>query len=437
MTICNIKSIEFTRCKRRKVVADFGGGEITSDAGVLLLNQADQKLRLTQRIASKFDDPRCKGKCDHSMRDMLRQRVYAMALGYEDLNDHITLRKDTALQTAVGRDTALASNSTLCRFENAATEKMCWQISQELVEVFVESHSKPPKKLILDFDCTDDPVHGDQIGRFFHGYYDHYCFLPLYVFCGGQLLAAYLRPSWVDPARGAWAILKLLSDRFRQIWPGVEIIFRADSGFCRHRMFNWCEKNDIGFIVGIAKNNRVLTASSDLIDQAQQQFAFTGERQRVFGEIKYAADTWQYARRVIVKAEHSGKGSNPRFVVTNMTGDCKELYEQLYCARGEAENRIKEQQLDLFADRTSCTGWLANQLRVLLSALAYTLMETIRRLALKGSQLSRACCGTIRLKLLKIGAVVVRNTRRVHLMLSSAYTHQELFVRVAKRLALS
>ena len=226
MTVCTTESIEFARCKRRKVVADFGGGEITSDAGVLLLSQADRRLRLTERIASRLIDSRCKAKCDHSIQDMLQQRVYALAQGYEDLNDHITMRKDTALQTAVGRDTALASDSTLCRFENQATGHSCWQISQELVEVFIESHQQPPEELILDFDCTDDPVHGEQIGRFFHGYYNSYCFLPLYVFCGRQLLAAYLRPSNIDPARGAWAILKLLSDRLRQVWPKVRIIFR-------------------------------------------------------------------------------------------------------------------------------------------------------------------------------------------------------------------
>lgn len=434
MTVCTTEPIAFTRCKRRKVVADFGGGEITSDAGVLLLSEADKRMRLTERIAPKIDDPRCKGKCDHSLRDMLRQRIYALALGYEDLNDHVTLRKDTALQTAVGRDTDLASDATLCRFENRATQKMCWQISQALVEVFIESHATPPRQLILDFDATDDPVHGHQVGRFFHGYYDRYCFLPLYVFCGNQLLAAYLRPSNIDPARGAWAILKLLSDRLRQIWPEVQIVFRADSGFCRHRMLNWCDKNGIDYIVGIAKNSRLHTAAQPLIKQAQGQFDATGHKQRLFDDICYAAASWRYARRIIVKAEHSGKGSNPRFVVTNLPGDGALLYDQLYCGRGAAENRIKEQQMDLFADRTSCMNWLPNQLRVLLSGLAYTLMEAIRRLALAGSQLARACCGTIRLKLLKIGAVIVRNTRRVHLMLSSAYPYQDLFIRAGKRL---
>ena len=434
MTKCTTRTIEFTSCKRRKVQADFGGGEITSDAGVMLLSEADKKLKLTERIAPDLYDPRCPSRCDHSMLDLLRQRVYAIALGYEDLNDHDTLRKDTALQTAVGRDNTLGSRSTLCRFENWVKPDALWHISASLVDVFIESFKKPPKKLILDFDCTDDPVHGHQVGRFFHGYYDCHCFLPLYVFCGKHLLAAYLRPSNIDPARGAWGILKLLATRFRQLWPGVRIMFRADSGFCRHHMFNWCDRNDIDYIVGIAKNNRLLEKAAGLMFEAQVMYVVNGEKQRLFGDLTYGAKSWKYPRRVIVKAEHSRRGSNPRFVVTNLSGDARELYGQLYCARGEAENRIKEQQLGLFADRTSCMNWLPNQLRVLLSAVAYALIEAIRRLALDGTEMAKACCQSIRLKLLKIGAVIIRNTRRVRLMLSSAYPHQGLFITVAARL---
>ena len=434
MTKRTTKTIEFTRCKRRKVQADFGGGEITSDAGVMLLSEVDKKLKLTERIAPKLNDPRCRGKCDYSMQDLLRQRVYAIALGYEDLNDHDTLRTDTALQTAVGRDSDLSSRSTLCRFENWVTPDSLWQISSTLVDVFIESFKRPPKELILDFDSTDDPVHGHQIGRFFQGYYDCHCFLPLYVFCGKHLLGAYLRPSNIDGAKGAWAILKLLSERFRQLWPEVRIVFRADSGFCRHHMLNWCDRNAIDYIVGIAKNNRLLERAQQLMHEAHCIFIVTGQKQRLFGDFQYAARSWKYARRVIAKAEHSGRGPNPRFVVTNIKGDPAELYERLYCARGEAENRIKEQQLDLFSDRTSCMNWLPNQMRVLLSAIAYTLMEAIRRLALHGTQMANARCQSIRLKLLKIGAVITRNTRRVRLMLSSAYPYQELFITVADRL---
>jgi len=416
------------------VQAQFSGGDITSDGGVFLLRQADRRLRLTQRIAKEINDPRSKNRCDHDLLHMLRQRIYALALGYEDLNDHNTLRKDKALQTAVGCDKDMASAPTLCRLENRADPKMLWQISSNLVDVFIESFKKAPEELILDFDCTDDAVHGKQVGAFFHGYYDHYCFLPLYVFCGEKLLAAYLRPSNIDSAKNAWAVLSLLVKRFRQVWPDVRIVFRGDSGFCRHQMFNWCEGNDVFYIVGIAKNNRLIELSRPMIQEAQRIYQRTNEKQRLFGEISYAADTWSRKRRVIVKAEVNSKGQNPRYVVTNIDGDPKQLYDDLYCARGDMENRIKEQQLYLFADRTSCMNWLPNQLRLLLSSLAYTLLEAIRRLGLAGTEMAKARCDTIRLKLLKIGAVVIRNTRRVRLLLSSAYPCQRLFFKIATRL---
>lgn len=435
MTLCTTKTIEITRCKRRKVQANFNGGEITSDAGALLLKLADKKTGLTNRIA--INDSRCKGKIDHEAGDILRQRVYGIALGYEDLNDHATLRKDTVIQTAVGSDKDLASSSTLCRFENAADRQLCWDMSKAFVEIFIESFKKPPKEIILDFDATDDPVHGEQIGRFFHGYYKHYCFLPLYVFCGKHLLAAYLRPSNIDPAYGAWSILKLLSVRLREVWPKVKIIFRADSGFCRHLMMNWCDKNNIGYIIGIARNARIEELAKPLIQKAKEQFEAEGKKQRLFGELRYAADTWKYERRLIVKAEHTAKGRNPRFLVTNLPGDNQELYEKLYCARGEAENMIKAQQLDLFADRTSCMNWVPNQLRMLLSGLAYTLIEAIRRLALKNTELGRASCGTIRLKIFKIGAIVLKNTRRIQLLLSSAYPYQKMFYKISYRLGVT
>ena len=434
MTKCTTKTIEITRCKGRKVQANFNGGEITSDAGAILLNRADKMIGLTKRIAATINDPRCKGKIDHKAGDILRQRVFGLALGYEDLNDHITLRKDTAIQTAVGSDKDLASSSTLCRFENAADRQLCWDINKAFVEVFIESFKEPPKEIILDFDATDDPVHGEQTGRFFHGYYKHYCFLPLYVFCGKHLLAAYLRPSNIDPAYGAWSILKLLSDRFREVWPNVKIIFRADSGFCRHLMMNWCDKHQIHYIIGIARNSRLEELAKPLIQKAQDQFESTNEKQRLFDDLNYAAESWNYERRIIVKAEHSAKGKNPRFLVTNLSGHSQALYDKLYCARGEAENRIKAQQLDLFADRTSCMNWVPNQLRMLLSGLAYTLIEAIRRLALKDTELAKASCGTIRLRLFKIGAIVLRNTRRVQILLSSAYPYKKTFYQIACRL---
>jgi hypothetical protein len=417
------------------VEAHFGGGAVSSDGGVLLLRQADRRLGLTARVAPTLGDDRQHGRCRHEILSLLRQRVYALALGYEDLNDHATLRVDPGLQTAVERDAPLASSPTLCRWENRADRETAWAIQRELVEQFIASYKQPPRRVILDFDATDDAVHGDQEGRFFHGYYGQYCFLPLYVFCGARLLVSYLRPSSSDPARHVWAILALLVKRLRQVWPGVEIVFRGDSHFCRWRLLWWCERHRVRYIVGLAKNSRVQAEAADLMDEARVAFLATGEKQRLFADVVYAALTWDKPRRVIAKAEHGNQGSNPRFVVTNLEGDAQALYDDVYCARGEMENRIKEQQLDLFADRTSCHRWWPNQLRLLLSSLAYTLLEAIRRLALQGTELARAQCGTIRLKLLKIGAVVVRNTRRVRFILSSGYPLQALFFQAVARLA--
>ena len=434
MTVCTTIPMEYSRCHGRKVQANFGGGEITSDGGVMLLQQVDRLINLTDRIASTANDPRNQNKIIHSIKDMLRQRVYGLALGYEDLNDHDTLRNDTAIQTAVGKDEELASSPTLCRFENFADRQMCWDMSTALVEVFIESFTKPPKELILDFDATDDPVHGNQLGKFYHGYYKNYCFLPLYVFCGKHLLAGYLRPSNIDAAYGAWSILKLLTDRFREVWPDVKIIFRADSGFCRHLMMDWCDKNGVEYIIGIARNPRLETKAGHLMERAISEFETTDEKQRVFGDIFYAADTWKSERRIIAKAEYSAKGKNPRFIVTSLSGDGQFIYENLYCARGEAENRIKAQQLDLFADRTSCTNWVPNQVRLLLSGLAYTLIEAIRRLGLKNTPLYHASCRTIRLKLFKIGGIILKNTRRVQFLLSSSYPYQKIFCAISYRL---
>ena len=435
MTECNQRIFEYPTIKRRKIQASFTGGDVSSDGGVMLLRQVDRRLGLTEAVSQALDDSRRTASCQHDLRSLLRQRVYGLALGYEDLNDHQSLRRDPAFQSAVGRDECLASSPTLCRWENRANRQTSWEIHKVMVEEFISSFKQPPEELILDFDATDDAVHGNQEGRFFHGYYDHYCFLPLYVFCGSRLLVSYLRTSNIDGAKHSWAILSLLVKRFRQVWPKVKIIFRGDSGFCRRRMLSWCERNRVGYIIGIAKNNRLLLLSEDLIDAAQSGFEATREKQRLFDDIVYAAGTWDKKRRVIVKAEHASKGSNPRFVVTNLAGEAQQLYDNIYCARGNMENRIKEQQLDLLADRTSCHRWWPNQFRLLLSSLAYTLVEGIRRLALAGTELARAQCGSIRLKLLKIGAVVLRNTRRVRLLLSSRYPYQELFFKVAARLS--
>jgi hypothetical protein len=371
----------------------------------------------------------------HDGLSLLRQRVYALALGYEDLNDHHTLRRDAAIQSAVDGDQVLASSSTLCRWENRADRQAAGRMHAVIVEQFIASFKKAPKKLILDFDATDDAVHGKQEGRFFHGYYDHYCFLPLYVFCRDQLLVSYLRPSKIDGAKHAWAILALLVKRLRQAWPQVKIIFRGDSGFCRWRLLSWCERHDVGYIVGVAKNKRLNAMTAQLQRDAEACYAALGSKVRWFHDIHYAAGSWKRTRRVIAKIEHTDKGRNPRYVVTNLTGDGQRLYEKLYCARGEMENRIKEQQLDLFADRTSCHRWWPNQFRLLLSSLAYMLLEAIRRVALQGTELASAYVSTLRLKLLKIGAVILCNTRRIRFLLSSAYPYQKLFFHVAAKLA--
>ena len=311
---------------------------------------------------------------------------------------------------------------------------MAVRMHEVIIEQFIASFDAPPQELILDFDATDDPVHGRQEGRFFHGYYDHYCFLPLYVFCGDQLLVSYLRPSKIDGAKHTWAILAFLVKRLRQAWPNVRIIFRGDSGFCRHHMLGWCERHNVGYIVGIAKNPTLMRKIHEPLSWVEQLVALTGEKQREFYQFHYAAGTWKQSRKVIAQLEVTDKGPNPRFIITNLEGDKQTLYDQLYCARGDMENRIKEQQLGLFADRTSAHHWWANQFRLLLSSLAYVLMEGIRRLGLQGTELARAQMSTIRLKLFKVGAVILRNTRRIRFLLSSAYPCQQLFLTVATRL---
>ncbi len=435
MTKCYQRSFEFPPVNRRIVEARFDGGDITSDGGVLLLRQADRLTGLSDSIAQVLSDPRRQASCDHDVPGLVRQRLYAIALGYEDLNDHDGLRQDVALQTAVERDQWLASASTLCRFENRADRETAWRLHEVLLDQFIGSFKRAPRKLILDFDATDDPVHGEQDGRFFHGYYRHYCFLPLYVFCGHQLLVSYLRPSNIDGAKHSWAILSLLVKRLRQVWPKVRIIFRGDGGFCRWKMLRWCDHHEVGYIIGLAKNKRLNRLTASLQDEAAACFAATGHKVRWFTDFQYAARSWDRARRVIAKIEYSNHGVNPRYVVTNLEGDAKQLYDKLYCARGDMENRIKENQLDMFGDRTSCQHWWPNQFRLLLASLAYTLIEAIRRIALKGTELANAYVGTIRLKLFKIGALILKNTRRVRFLLASGCPYKELYLLVANRLA--
>jgi len=439
MTDCNTQSLLFSSLGSKKIHADFNGGSLTSDAGALLLREVDKRIGLIDAVNRCIPDPRNEFFIVHQQKTMLSQRIFGISLGYEDLNDHQSLRDDPLLQIVTERgvtkdDLPLASPPTLCRLENRVDRKSLADIAKVFVETFIASFTEPPEELVLDFDATDDPIHGNQEKKFFHGYYDNYCFLPLYVFCNSSLLVAYLRPSDIDASMHSRAILKLLVKRIRQAWPNVRIIIRCDSGFCRWRLMRWCDRNNVGYIIGLARNSVLEKLSQQWTDMSKAKFEQTHQKQRLFGEVMYAAETWDRQRRVIVKAEHLQQGENTRFIVTNLTGDRQELYDKLYCQRGEAENRIKEQQLGLFADRTSCHDFVANQFRVLLSAAAYVLMDTLRSQGLADTELATAQVGTIRLKLLKIGARIVCSVRRIVLHLAGGYPLKELFACVLARL---
>jgi hypothetical protein len=350
------------------------------------------------------------------------------------------MRFDPALCAAVGQsasdhpDNFLASSPTLSRFENRVARNHLIRMSEALIDDFIASHDHPPESLILDFDATDSIIHGQQEGRYFHGHYDNHCYLPLYVVCGEALLVAYLRPSNIDGCKHTRAILKLLTRKMQAAWPNVKITIRADSGFCRWRLLRWCDSHGIGYVIGIGGNPVLKKMAVGLIEDAERLFDKTQTKQRLFSTVYYGAVKWDRKRRVIVKAEHTEKGSNPRFVVTNVPGDAEYLYDEIYCQRGEMENRIKEQQLGLFADRTSCKRFLANQFRVLLSAAAYVLMERLRRNGLAGTELAKAQVGTIRLKLMKVASKAVVTVRRVVFQMSSSYPYRELFEKVLKNL---
>lgn len=436
MTNCIPISYQFSRIKNRKIEINFSGGEISSDGGLLLLREADKKLRLTDALAGLFPDKRNPDRIRHSTLTMFKQRIYGIALGYEDLNDHDKLRKCSALQTASERLEDMASSATLCRFENGVDRNFIIESHKVIIDKFIEAFTGTPKELVLDFDATDDEVHGHQEGRYYHGYYRHNCFLPLYVFCNKKLLVSYLRTSKQDQAKHSWAILALLVKRFRRKWPEVEIVFRGDSGFCRHKMLDWCDKHGIKYIIGQAQNSRLNKLLEPTMEQVKGEYHRTKEKQRYFTEFLYKAGSWSYARKIVGKAEVTHLGKNPRYVVTNIEGKPADLYEKLYCERGNMENRIKEQQLELFADRTSCHKWWPNQFRMILSSLAYTLIEYIRDKFLQGTELATAQVGTIRLKLFKIGAIIIRNTRRIRFLLSSSYPYQHLWDGIMKKLAL-
>ena len=428
------KTVEFSNFGRRVVQGRFDGGSMTSDGGVMLLNETDRKLGLTQAAARCIPDPRSPLLITHAVRDMLRQRIYGLALGWEDLNDHGALRLDIAMQTAVGVEHKVASAPTLCRLESWSDRKAAVDLHKVLVEQFISSFKTAPEELVLDFDATDNPLYGQQEDRFFHGYYDSYCYLPLYVFCGQQLLCAYLRPSRIDGAKHSAAIWKLLVKRLRQQWPRVRIVFRGDSGFCRQRIINYCERASVHYIVGLARNPRLQQITEFLELAMKEEFQLTGVKQRQIGEFRYAAQSWTTERRVITRLEYGDGGNNPRYVVTNLEGDAAELYDDVYCQRGEAENRIKQAQVGLFATRTSCQQFQSNQLRMLLAALAYVLIERLRALALEGTALATAQVDTLRIKLLKVAAAITRNTRRVCLHFASSWPSADIFAHAVSQL---
>ena len=428
--------LDFGRMGRRRLEANFQGGDLSSDGGLMLLRQIDGRTGVSRQAARALTERRTPGRIRHRLRDVLAQRLYGLCCGYEDLNDHDTLRADLLMQTAVGRDQPLASSPTLSRLETGATRADAWALHRVLVEQFIARFAAPPKELILDVDASDIPLHGEQELKQFHGYYDHHCYLPLYVFCGQSMLACLLRPSRIDGAKHAAAVLRLLVNRLRQAWPDVRLIIRGDSGFCRQRLLRWCERAEVQYLIGLARNKRLQARVQPAEAVLARDYERTGEKQRRVSEFSYAADSWGRPRRVITRLEYGSQGINPRFIVTNIAGsDAGMLYDRLYCARGEAENRIKEAQLDLFGTRASCHKFAANQFRLLLAALAYTLMQRLRELALKDTELERASAATIRVRLLKIGAAIVRNTRRVRILLASHHPLRHVFAHAVRALA--
>lgn len=435
MSKCTADQMKFGRLGRRMVEVNFEGGALSSDGGLMLLRQVDQRIGLSRAVAAALHDPRNQELITHEMRDLIAQRLYALCCGYEDLNDHAALRNDPLMQTAVGKVEELGSSPTLCRLETRATRADVVAVNRVLVEQFIASQKTRPDELVLDIDASDIPLHGDQEQKEFHAYYDHHCYLPLYVYCGKAMLACVLRRSRIDGAKHAAAVIKLLVAHLREKWPAVRIIVRGDSGFCRQRLIRWCERNDVGYVIGMARNARLHRIVAHWEMQLEQQYAETEMKQRWIGEFRYAAKSWNCERRLVTRLEFGAQGANPRFIVTNLDRPAKELYDDVYCQRGEAENRIKETQLDLFGTRASCHRFLANWLRILFSALAYTLMQRLREIALANTDLARASAATIRVKLLKIGAAVVRNTRRIRILLASHHPLREIYFTAANALA--
>ena len=462
-TDCILPQLEFQGMTRRTVVASFDGGTVSSDGGALLLAEVDRRLGLLESFAACFKDHRNPDLVEHSLEELVRQRVFGLALGYEDLNDHDELRTDPLLASAVGksdptgsdrrqqqdRGKPLAGKSTLNRLEWGTVKQDRYRkisldteaVDRFFVDVFLAAYPKAPAEIVLDLDATDDPLHGEQEGRFFHGYYGGYCYLPLYIFCGFHLLCSRLREANVDASFGAVTELERIVARIRQSWPEVRIIVRGDSGFAREELMSWCESHGVDFVLGLARNARLQRAVGGELAQARAQFEESGKAARVFKDFVYRTKkSWSRQRRVVGKAEHLPKGTNPRFIVTSLPSEkwgAQVLYEKLYCARGEMENRIKEQQLCLFADRTSTHHLSSNQVRLWFSSVAYVLLNELRRLGLTGTDLAQARCDTIRTKLLKIGAQVKVTVRRVWVHLASSYPYAALFTQVLDQLRAS
>jgi hypothetical protein len=439
-TQCSASGYRFARVESRSVVAAFDGGMVTSDAGSLLLGATDRAIGLVERFAGCFSDHRRAGLIEHEVATLLGQRIFGIALGYEDLNDHDHLRHDPVMATLAGKLEArrsdcapLAGKSTLNRLELSRPEPSRYHrishapqaIEALFVTLFQDAYKTPPKQIVLDLDATDDPIHGTQEGRFYHGYYGNYCYLPLYIFCGRHLLASKLRRSNIDAAAGAREEVERIVRQIRSRWPDVRILLRADSGFCRDELMSWCEANAVDYLFGLARNSRLVAEIEAELAWSAQASGKTGRPARRFKDFSWRTrDSWSRERRVIGKAEVTRNDPNPRFIVTSLTraeARPRRLYEKIYCARGEMENRIKECQLDLFADRTSTATMRANQLRLWFASMAYVLVSALRRIGLAGTQFARATCATIRLKLFKIGARVTTSVRRVKIAMASAH----------------
>jgi len=455
-TECIQNELEFQDVNRKRVVARFDGGTLTTDAGLLLLREIERKFRFIERFAACFSDFREPKEIRYTVSQLVKQRVFAICQGYEDLNDHDALRLDFLFGLACERTKAddetggyVSGKSTLNRLEcgselidgNERYKKIRYDeemAADLLLDVSLDTVNETPKEIILDFDNTDDPVHGDQEGRFFHGYYDCFCYLPLYVFRGDRLLAAKLKTANADGSEGAEDELERIVTAIRKRWPGVRIMFRGDSGFCRERIMKWCEKNGVFYIIGLAKNRRLERMTGREMNLARTEFMKTLKPQRVYGDFRYRTRTSRTkTRRVVGKAEYHLHGANPRYVVTNLSADeysAQMLYEEMYCGRGNMENRIKEQHLGLYADRTSSHTMRANQLRLYFSSLAYILMNELRRIGLRGTEYEKAQCTTIRLKLLKVGARITTSVRRICISIATGFPYQHVYFSIMERI---